>query len=70
MGKIQESFVKDHEVNEPQTTSKPELTANKVMLCVWWDWKGVVHHEVLPHGLMINSKLYCSQLDRLQKAKD
>ena len=32
----------------PQTTSKPRLRANKVMLCVWWDWKGVVHHEVLP----------------------
>ena len=52
----------------PQTTSKPGLMANKVMLCVWWDWKGVVHHEVLPHGLTINSELYCSQLDRLQEA--
>ncbi|XP_011069198.1 PREDICTED: histone-lysine N-methyltransferase SETMAR-like [Acromyrmex echinatior] len=52
----------------PQTTSKPGLTANKVMLCVWWDWKGVVHHEVLPHGLTVNSELYCSQLDRLQEA--
>ena len=28
----------------------------------------VVHHEVLPHGLTINSELYCSQLDRLQEA--
>jgi len=49
-------------------TSKPGLTTNKVMLCVWWDWKGVVHYEVLPHGLTINSKFYCSQLDRLQEA--
>ncbi|XP_011069255.1 PREDICTED: histone-lysine N-methyltransferase SETMAR-like [Acromyrmex echinatior] len=30
----------------PQTTSKPGLMANKVMLCVWWDWKEVVHHEM------------------------
>ena len=37
-------------------------------LCVWWDWKGVIHHEVLPHGLTINSELYCSQLDSLQEA--
>ena len=28
----------------------------------------VVHHEVLSHGLTINSELYCSQLDRLQEA--
>lgn len=52
----------------PQTTSKPELMANKVMLRVWWDWKGVVHHEILSHDLTINSELYCSQLDRLQEA--
>ena len=38
------------------------------MLCVWWDWKGVVHYEVLSHDLTINSELYCSQLDRLQEA--
>jgi len=59
---------KDHKRGEPpQMTSKPVLTANKVMLCVWWDWKGVIHHEVLSHGLTINSELYCSQLDRLQE---
>jgi len=57
---------KGHKRGEsPQTTSKSGLTANKMML---WDWKGVVHHEVLSYGLMINSELYCSQLDRLQEA--
>jgi len=44
---------KGHKRGEsPQTTSKPGLTANKMML---WDWKGIVHHEVLSYGLMINS---------------
>lgn len=52
----------------PQEQSKAELTQNKVMLCVWWDYKGIVHHEVLPHGLTLNSELYCKQLERLKEA--
>ena len=39
-----------------QTVAKPELTARKVLLCVWWDWQGM------------NSDLYCQQLDRLNAA--
>ena len=27
----------------PQTISKPGLTKNKVLLSVWYDWKGIVH---------------------------
>ena len=27
----------------PQTVAKPKLTPRKVMLSVWWDWKGIVH---------------------------
>lgn len=52
----------------PQTTSKPGLTANKVMLSVWWDCKGIVHYEVLEPGQTIDSALYCQQLTRLQQA--
>ena len=25
-----------------QTIAKPGLTAKKVILCVWWDWKGII----------------------------
>ena len=28
----------------PQTVAKPGLTRNKVMVCVRWDWKGIVHY--------------------------
>jgi len=28
----------------PQTVAKPRLTPRKVMLYVWWDWKGIVHY--------------------------
>jgi len=38
------------------------------MLCVWWDWKGIVRYELLPSGQMIDSNLYCQQLERLRQA--
>ena len=44
------------------------LTPRKVMLSFWWDWKGIVHHELLEPGQTINSTLYCQQLMRLKQA--
>ena len=55
---------------EPQTVGKPGLMARKVLLCVWWDWKGVIHYELLPNGQTLNSDLYCQQLYRLKAAID
>uniref|UniRef100_A0A0K2UG07 Histonelysine Nmethyltransferase SETMARlike [Ceratitis capitata] n=1 Tax=Lepeophtheirus salmonis TaxID=72036 RepID=A0A0K2UG07_LEPSM len=40
----------------------------KVLLCVWWDWQGMIYYELLPDGQTINSALYCEQLDRLKPA--
>ncbi|KAJ0173665.1 hypothetical protein K1T71_010814 [Dendrolimus kikuchii] len=37
------------------------------MLCVWWDWKGIIHYELLPPGRTIDSELYCEQLMRLKQ---
>ncbi len=51
-----------------QTVAKPGLTARKVLLCVWWDWQGIIHYELLPYGQTLNSDLYCQQLDRLNAA--
>ena len=51
-----------------QTVAKPVLTPRKVMLSVWWDWKGIVHRELLESGHTINSTLYCQQLMRLKQA--
>ncbi|KAJ0175787.1 hypothetical protein K1T71_008946 [Dendrolimus kikuchii] len=50
-----------------QTVAKPGLTRNKVMLCVWWDWKGIIHYELLPPGRTVDSELYCEQLMRLKQ---
>jgi [histone H3]-lysine36 N-dimethyltransferase SETMAR len=37
----------------------------KVMLCVWWNYEGVLHFELVPEGRAMNSELYCEQLDRM-----
>ena len=46
----------------------PGLTANKAMLSVWWDWKGIVYYEILEPGQTVDSVLYCQQLTILQEA--
>ena len=54
----------DHEALCP----KPELHRKKVMLCVWWDIKGVVYYEVLKPKETINADLYSKQLASLSVA--
>ena len=50
----------------PPTTPKAGLHPKKVMLCVWWDWKGVLYYGLLPENQMINSNKYYSQLNQLK----
>ncbi|GFV56501.1 mariner transposase [Trichonephila clavipes] len=40
----------------------------KVLLCIWWDWKGITYYELLPNGQTLNSNPYCQQLSRLKPA--
>ena len=54
----------------PPTTPKVGLHPKKVMLCMWWDWKGVLYYELFPENQTINSNKYCSQLDQLKAALD
>jgi len=35
---------------------------------MWWDWKRIVYHELLPSDQTIDSNLYCQQLERLRQA--
>ncbi|GBP90066.1 Mariner Mos1 transposase [Eumeta japonica] len=35
-----------------KTIAKLELTRNILMLCVWWDWKGITHYELFPPALL------------------
>ena len=51
-----------------QSTSKANMHQKKVMLSVWWDFKGVVHFELLPKNVTINSAVCCHQLDNVNNA--
>lgn len=50
------------------STPKPNIHAHKVMLCIWWDQKGVVYYELLRSGQTIDGPLYRQQLMRLKRA--
>lgn len=47
-----------------QSTPKPEKHQKKLLLSVFWDCKGVIHHEFLPRGNTLNAETYCQQLER------
>ncbi|GFW47031.1 mariner Mos1 transposase [Trichonephila clavipes] len=51
---------------QARRVTKPGLTARKVLLCIWWDWKGIIYYELLLHGQTLNSGIYCQRLDRLK----
>ncbi|GFR83658.1 histone-lysine N-methyltransferase SETMAR [Elysia marginata] len=45
---------------------KVQRSAAKEMATVFWDAKGVILVDVLPHGQGINGAQYCSTHDRLR----
>lgn len=56
-----------HDEQAP-TTCKPDIHQRKVMLSIWWDYKGVIYFELLPKNETINSNIYCQQLINLNEA--
>ncbi|GFV17434.1 histone-lysine N-methyltransferase SETMAR [Trichonephila clavipes] len=46
-------------VEAAQLMARPGLTARKVLLCIWWDWKGIIYFELLPYGQTLKSDMYC-----------
>lgn len=66
----------DNPVNEKQWLDpnqpakhvpKRDIHGKKVLLCVWWDMKGVVHYELLDQGQTINADRYSKQLRKVQR---
>jgi len=39
-----------------------------MMLCVWWDQKGMVYYKLLKSGEMVNTKRYQQQLIDLNRS--
>ncbi|GFW18879.1 ccmar2 transposase [Trichonephila clavipes] len=51
-----------------QTTSKADIHQKKVLLSVWWEYKGIAYFELLPPNRTINSDVYIEQLMKLNNA--
>lgn len=47
---------------------KRNILSDKVMLCIWWDMKGVVYYELLKPSATVTGEVYRRQLIRLKRA--
>ena len=63
--KRKKSYVKPGQ--PAKLTAKPNIHGAKVMLCIWWDQKGVLCYELLKPGENINGEHYRTQLIRLKR---
>lgn len=50
------------------STPKRNIHGAKVMLCIWWDMKGVIYYELLNSNETITGARYRTQLMRLKQA--
>lgn len=48
-----------------QLQARPDLHQKKLMACVWWNVKGVIHWEMLEDNQFINTQLYFQQLQHV-----
>ena len=54
---------------EPRPKKAHQIWSNvKVLLTVFFDCNGVVHHELLPQGRMVNKQYYLEVMRRLREA--
>ncbi|XP_070155184.1 histone-lysine N-methyltransferase SETMAR-like [Polyergus mexicanus] len=51
-----------------EPVAKTGLHPMKVLLCIWWDRKGIIYFELLRRGETITADKYCEQLTRLAAA--
>ena len=49
----------------PKATPNAGLHPKKVMLSIWWDYRGVLYYELLLNNETINSEKCFSKLDQL-----
>jgi histone-lysine N-methyltransferase SETMAR len=52
----------------PDPEPKTDLHSKKVMLSIWWDFQGIIYFELLPPNTIVDSELYCKQLQNLKVA--
>jgi len=62
------SSLRNGRAQDPQTEEgEAEPQRAKSMLIVFFDIRGIVHHEFAPEGQTVNAEFYCNVLRRLRK---
>ena len=51
----------------PPSTPKANIHQKKIMLFVWWNYKGVVYFELSLRNQIIDLNVYCCQLSKLNE---
>ncbi|KAF7493633.1 Histone-lysine N-methyltransferase SETMAR [Sarcoptes scabiei] len=64
------SLSKRENPNQSLGNSSSSDDFQKVLLCVWWDYMGIIHYELLPPDQKLTADLFSEQLDRLKEAID
>ena len=64
--KQRKEWVAPGDMQKPRV--KPDLYPKKTMICIWWDWEGMVHWEMLKRNATVNKELYIAQLHRVNEA--
>jgi histone-lysine N-methyltransferase SETMAR len=41
------------------------LQKKKILLCVWWNYEGLIYYELVPDGRTINAEVYSQQLEKM-----
>ncbi|GFT07704.1 histone-lysine N-methyltransferase SETMAR [Trichonephila clavipes] len=57
-----------HRESPVRTKFKRTLSVRKVMCTVFWDKKGILFIDFLPHGETVNADRYCETLRKLRRA--
>lgn len=55
---------------EPMQTPKDKIHHKKIMLSVWWNIRGIVYWDILPHNTNVNATVYCSQIENVKAKLD
>jgi histone-lysine N-methyltransferase SETMAR len=49
----------------PMPVAKRGRFEKKVLLCVWWNYEGLIYYELVPDSRTINAEVYSQQLEKM-----
>ena len=52
------------------STPQHKIHLKKVLLCIWWDMKGILYYELLETGQTVTAEYYSRQLNKLSEVLD